>query len=139
MQEEFNGVMSAADLAAVIVAVVCLAVVVVLVLAVQSLIRSLRELRATVDELRAATLPMVHELHSTVSRAGAELERVENVLDKAERISTTADVASRLAYKAVAPPLIKTASLVAGAGKATWKMRGGKSRRRAINVGSRVK
>jgi hypothetical protein len=131
--------MSATDLAAVIVAVVCLAVVVVLVLAVQSLVRTLRELRATVDDLRGSTLPMVHDLHSTVLKAGDELERVENVLDKAERISATADVASRLAYKAVAPPLIKTAALVAGAGKATWKMRGGKSRRRAINVGSRVK
>ncbi|MFT5204650.1 MAG: hypothetical protein ACI9C1_004061 [Candidatus Aldehydirespiratoraceae bacterium] len=131
--------MTATDLAAVIVAVICLAVVVVLVVAVQSLVRTLRELRATVDDLRGATLPMVHDLRSTVLKAGDELERVENVLDRAERISATADVASRLAYKAVAPPLIKTASLVAGAGKATWKMRGGKSRRRAINVGSRVK
>lgn len=127
--------MTATDLAAVIVTVVCLMVVIVLVLAVQALVRTLRELRMTVDDLRGATLPMVHDLHSTVSKAGDELERVDAVLEKAERISTTADVASRLAYKAVAPPLIKTASLVAGAGRATWRMRGGKPRRRAIDVG----
>ena len=127
--------MSAPDLAAVIVTIVSLVVVMVLVIAVQALVRTLRELRATVDDLRGATLPMVHDLHDTVSRAGSELERVDAVLDKAERISTTADVASRLAYRAVAPPLIKTAALIAGAGRATWRMRGGKPRRRAIDVG----
>jgi len=131
--------MSATDLAAVIVSVVCLAIVVVMVLAVQALVRTLRELRSTVDDLRGATLPMVHDLHSTVTKAGDELERVDAVLDKAERISTTADVASRLAYKAVAPPLIKTASIVAGAGRATWRMRSSKPRRRAIDVGGRAK
>jgi hypothetical protein len=127
--------MSAPDLAALIVTAVSMMVVVVLVIAVQALVRTLRELRATVDDLRGATLPMVHDLHDTVSKAGTELERVDAVLDKAERISTTADVASRLAYKAVAPPLIKTAALVAGAGRATWRMRGAKHRRRAIDVG----
>lgn len=131
--------MSAADLAAVIVSVVCLAVVIVMVLAVQGLVRTLRELRTTVDDLRGATLPMVHDLHSTVSKAGDELERVDAVLDKAERISTTADVASRLAYRAVAPPLIKTASFVAGAGRATWRLRGGRTNRQAIDVGGRLK
>jgi hypothetical protein len=132
--------MSAADLAATIVTVVAVLVAMALVVLVQSLVRTLRELRATVDDLRGATLPMVHDLQSTVSRAGDELERVDAVLDKAERISTTADVASRLAYRAVAPPLIKTAALVAGAGRATWRMRGGRQRRRAIDVsGGRVR
>jgi hypothetical protein len=131
--------MSAVDLAAVIVSVVCLGVIVVMVLAVQALVRTLRELRSTVDDLRGATLPMVHDLQNTVTKAGGELERVDAVLDKAERISTTADVASRLAYRAVAPPLIRTASIVAGAGRATWRMRGSRPRRRAIDVGSRVK
>ena len=131
--------MSAADLAAVVVTVVCLAVIVVLVVAVQALVRTIRELRATVDDLRGATLPMVDDLHTTVSRAGHELERVDGIIDRAERISTTADVASRLAYRAVAPPLIKTASIVAGAGRATWRLRGGRTNRQAINVGGRLK
>ena len=63
-------VMSAADLAAVVVTVVCLAVIVVLVVAVQALVRTIRELRATVDDLRGATLPMVDDLHSTVNKGG---------------------------------------------------------------------
>ena len=131
--------MSATDLAAVLVSVVCLAVVVVMVIAVQALVRTLRELRSTVDELRGATLPMVRDLQHTVTKAGGELERVDAVLDRAERVSATADVASRLAYRAVAPPLIKTASIVAGAGRVTWRMRGGRTRRRAIEVGSRAR
>jgi len=111
--------MSAADLAAVVVSVVCLAVVVVLVVAVQAIVRTLRELRLTVDQLRASTLPLVGDLHSTVLRAENELERVDEVISRAERISATADVASRLAYRAVAPPVIRTLSAVAGAGRAT--------------------
>ncbi len=126
--------MSAVDLAAVVVTVVCLAVVVVLVLAAQALVRTLRELRKTIDELRSATLPLVNDLHKTVSKAGAELERVDKVIDRAERISTTVDVASRLTYKAFAPPLIKTVAIVKGVGRATRALHGGR-RRRAIDVG----
>lgn len=111
--------MSAADLAAVVVTVVCLAVVVVLVLAVQAIVRTLRELRLTVDQLRASTLPLVDDLHATVMRAEGELDRVDGVIERAERVTATADVASRLAYRAVAPPVIKTLSAVAGAGRAT--------------------
>ena len=79
--------MSAVDLAAVIVTIVCLVVVGALVLAVQALVRTLRELRTTVDELRGATLPMVDDLHTTVARAGGELERVDKVIGRAERIA----------------------------------------------------
>jgi len=128
--------MQAIDLAAVIVTVVCLVVVVVLVLAVQSLVRTLRELRMTIDELRSSTLPMVDDLHETVNRAGHELERVDGVIDRAERITGTADVATRLAYRAFAPPVIKTMSAFAGVGRAGRALARPRSRR-AINVNSR--
>lgn len=127
--------MSAVDLAAVVVTIVCLVVVAVLVLAVGALIQSLRQLRLTVDELRRSTLPMVDDLATTVARAGDELERVDGIIDRAERISTTVDHASRLTYRAVAPPIIKTMSIVAGASRATWRLRGRRSAR-AIDVRS---
>ncbi len=128
--------MSAVDLAAVVVTIVCLAVVVILVLAVQGLVRTLRELRETVDDLRGATLPLVNDLQTTVAKAGDELDRVDKVIDRAERISTTVDVASRLTYKAFAPPLIRTVSIVKGVGRATRALHGpGRRRRRAIDVG----
>lgn len=128
--------MSAVDLAAVVVTVVCLAVVAVLVLAVVSLMRTMRDLRITVDQLRHSTLPMVDDLATTVARAGNELERVDGLIDRAERISTTVDHASRLTYRAVAPPLIKTMSFVAGASRATWRLRG-RGAHRAIDVRGR--
>ena len=127
--------MTAVDLAAVIVTIVCLAVVAVLVVAVLSMVRTLRELRATVDELRCSTLPMVDDLRSTVAKAGSELDRVDGVIGRAERISTTVDHASRLTYRTFAPPLIRGLSLVSGAGRATKRLR---SRRtsQAIDVRS---
>ena len=120
--------MSAADLAAVVVTVVCLAVIAVLVVAVQALVRTIRELRTTVDELRGSTLPMVDDLHSTVTRAGDELERVDGIIDRAERISTTVDVHSRRTNRAKGPPHLKTNSFVAGAGRATPRLRSGRRR-----------
>lgn len=127
--------MSAADLAAVVVTIVCLAVVAVLVFAVQALVRTLRELRLTVDELRSSTLPMVDDLHQTVTKAGDELERVDGVIERAERITATADVASRLAYRAFAPGLIKTMSAMAGVGRAGRVL--ARPRRRSIEVRGR--
>jgi len=100
--------MSATDLAAIVLAVVCLAATVVLVLAVQSLVRTMRELRGVVDELRDQTLPMLADLRSGV-------ERVDNVITTAERITETVDAASRLTSRAITPPLIKTVSFMAGA------------------------
>jgi hypothetical protein len=128
--------MSAVDLAAVVVTVVCLAVVAVLVVAVLALISTVRELRCTVDQLRRSTLPMVDDLTTTVARAGSELERVDGLIDRAERISATVDNASRLTYKALAPPLMKTMSLVAGASRATLRLRSRRTHR-AIDVGGR--
>ena len=127
--------MSAADLAAVVVTIVCLAVVAVLVFAVQAHVRTLRELRLTVDELRSSTLPMVDDLHQTVTKAGDELERVDGVIERAERITATADVASRLAYRAFAPGLIKTMSAMAGVGRAGRVL--ARPRRRSIEVRGR--
>jgi hypothetical protein len=103
--------MNAGDLAAITLAVVCLAATVALALAVQSLVRTMRELRRVVDDIQAQTLPMVAELRSGV-------ERVDNVIATAERITDTVDAASRLTSRAFTPPLIKTVSIVAGARRA---------------------
>ncbi len=119
--------MSASDLAAIAVTAVSLVMVAVMVVAIQSMVRTLRELRLTVEELRSSTLPMVDDLRFTVAKAGDELRRVDGIIDRAESITTTVDNASRLTYKAMAPPLIKTISLVAGAGRATRRLRWGRS------------
>jgi len=119
--------MSATDLAAIVVTTLSLVMVAVMVVAVQSMVRTLRELRLTVDELRGSTLPMVEDLRITVAKAGDGLDRVDGIIDRAESITTTVDNASRLTYKAMAPPLIKTISVIAGAGRAARRLRWGRS------------
>ena len=126
--------MSAVDLAAVIVTVVCLATVVVLTVAVVSLVRTMRELRAVVDDLRDSALPMVDDLRTTVTKADAELHRVDRVIGRAERIAVTVDHASRLTYRAFAPPLIKGLSLVSGAGQAGRRLRSRRRHRRSLDL-----
>jgi hypothetical protein len=116
--------MSAGDLAAVLVAIVSLVAVAILVVASLSLLRTLRELRSVVDTLRGQTLPMVGDLRAAVTQAGSDLERVEGLLDTAERITDTVDSASRLTFRALSPPLIKTMSFVAGARRAGRRLRG---------------
>lgn len=125
---------SAVDLAAVIVAVVCLATVAALTVAVVSLVRTMRELRDVVDDLRDSALPMVDDLRSTVTKADAELHRVDRVIGRAERIAATADHASRLTYRAFAPPLIKGLSLVSGAGQAGRRLRERRRHRRSLDL-----
>ena len=116
--------MSAGDLAAVLVAVVCLVAVAALVLTIQSLRRSARALQQTVDVLRQETVPMVIDLRDTVQQANVELQRVDGILDRAESIAGTVDNASRLTFRAFSPPVIRTMSLVAGAGRARRRLRG---------------
>jgi hypothetical protein len=115
---------SGGDLAAVLTALVVIGVVAVLSVATWSLLRTMRELSAAVDELRELTMPMVRDLRTTVSQATTDLARVENIIDRAETITATVDSASRLTYRAVAPPIIRTMSLMAGARRAGRRLRG---------------
>jgi hypothetical protein len=126
--------MTAGDLAAVLVAVVCLVAVAALVLTVQSLRRSARALQQTVDVLRQETVPMVVDLRDTVQQANAELVRVDGILDRAERVAGTVDHATRLGFRAFSPPVIRTLSIVAGAGRATRRLRGRSPHDRVIDV-----
>ena len=107
---------------------------VVLTVAVVSLVRTMRELRDVVDNLRDSALPMVDDLRSTVTKADAELHRVDRVIGRAERIAATADHASRLTYRAFAPPLIKGLSLVSGAGQAGRRLRERRRHRRSLDL-----
>ena len=121
---EEHDTMEAGDLAAVLVAVVCLAAIAILMVAVSSLVRTLRTLRETVDMLREEAMPMVADLRRAVDHATAGLVRVDDLLDTAEDISTTVDATSRLAYRALSPPLIGAASLAAGLGRFARRLRG---------------
>jgi hypothetical protein len=119
--------MSAGDLALVLVTVMAVGAFVVLVVAAQSLLRTSRALRAALDDLRREALPLVDELRGTVADAGAEVERVDELLGTAEAISARVDAASRLGYLAFRAPFIKVVAFFRGIGRFLGRLVGRRS------------
>lgn len=115
--------MDTSDVAAVIVAVASGMALVVLIWAVVALNRTLRDMRAAIEDLRKETLPVVSEMRVAVGQANVELERVDTLLGTAESISTTVDSASRLAYLAFSNPVIKAIAFASGTGRAARRFR----------------
>jgi hypothetical protein len=115
---------SAGDLAAVIVSGVMVAAIVAIAVAVSSLRRTLAELRATLERVEREALPLMGELRRTVSSAGAEVERVDDLLDTAEVISATVEGASRVGYLAFRAPLIRAVAFARGIGRAARRLVG---------------
>jgi hypothetical protein len=116
--------MSAGDLAAVVVSVVMIVAIVTLAVLVQSLLRALAEARATLERVRIEALPLMGEMRDTVERAGAEVDRVDDLLDTAESISATVESASRLGYLAFRAPIIRVVAFGRGVGRGTRALAG---------------
>jgi hypothetical protein len=123
MRQMFAAEFDAADLAAVVVAVASVAAVVLLVVLVVAVNRTLTTVRLSVEQLRRETLPVVDELHRTVTTANAELVRLDALLDSATAVSSTVDSASHLAYLAFSNPVIKAMALATGTAKAAKALR----------------
>jgi hypothetical protein len=115
--------MSAADLAAIIVAIASVVAVVLLVLIVVAVNKTLTSLRLTIEQFRRETLPVVDELHRTVTTANTELARLDGLLDSATSVTATVDSASHLAYLAFSNPVIKAMALATGTAKAAKALR----------------
>lgn len=127
--------MDAIEVAAVVAIVLCLGAAALFVVIARRMVRALRELNALTESLRVEAVPLVSDLRATVRQAGDDLDRVEAVLGKAETIATTVDAASRLTYRALRPPLVKTMAFVSGAGRATRRLRGSKTVQARAEVG----
>jgi hypothetical protein len=126
---------SAADLALVLVSGAAVAALVVLVAVVQSLLRTTGELRGAVERLEREAVPLVSELRDTVRRAGAEVDKVDDLLEVASAIQHTVEGASRLTFVAFSNPLIKVVALVRGTIRGIRRALGvGGRRRRRVEV-----
>jgi hypothetical protein len=115
--------MSATDLAAVVVAVCSVAAVVLLAVALVALTRTLRALRDVAVLLRTETVPVVEDLRDTVEVANHELGRFDELVSTAESVTGTVDSASKLAYLAMANPVIKGVAFASGTAKAARRLR----------------
>lgn len=115
--------MSAADLALVTVTVCATLAVVAVVAVLFRLLTVLRTLRSTLDELNEQVVPLVDDLTTSLAEANEELARIDRLVGSAESISATVDATSKLAYRALSAPVIKTVAVTSGASRAARRMR----------------
>jgi hypothetical protein len=118
---------SATDLAAVIVAGCSVVAVVLLAVAMIALVRTLRAMRDVAHLLRTETVPVLDDLRETVDVANLEIERLDRLVTTAESVTGTVDSASRLAYIAMANPVIKGVAFASGTARAARRLRGRKA------------
>lgn len=107
---------------AVVLIVVAIVGLVVVAMAVQSLITTLRSLRATVEDLHRQTLPAIAELRATVAAANGEIARVDSLLDTAEEVGARVEATSRLAWLVMRNPLVKLASASVASDRAARRL-----------------
>ncbi|HEX5366497.1 MAG TPA: hypothetical protein VFW63_07530 [Acidimicrobiales bacterium] len=119
--------MSATDLAAVIVATCSVAAVVLLAVAVVAVVRTLRQLREVATVLRTEATPLLDDVRDTVEAANYEIVRLDGLVSTAESVTGTVDSASRLAYIAMANPVIKGVAFASGTARAARRLRGRKA------------
>jgi predicted acylesterase/phospholipase RssA len=115
--------MSAADLAMVVVTGCSIVAVVAVLFALQRILIAVRRVTRTLDELNAQALPLIDDMADALAEANAELERVDRLVGSAESISATVDATSKLAYRALSAPVIKTVAFRSGASRAAKRMR----------------
>lgn len=115
--------MSAADLAMVVVTGCSIVAVVAVLFALQRILIAVRRVTRTLDELNAQALPLIDDMADALAEANAELDRVDRLVGSAESISATVDATSKLAYRALSAPVIKTVAFRSGASRAAKRMR----------------
>lgn len=118
--------MSADDLAAVVVAASSVAAVVLLAVGVVALVRTLRALRQVTEVLATEAAPVLDDLRDTIEAANYEIVRLDGLVTTAESVTGTVDSASRLAYIAMANPVIKGVAFATGTARAARRLRGRK-------------
>lgn len=115
--------LSGADLAVGVVTGCSILAVVALLFVLQRAVTTLRRLRSVLDEVTTQVLPLVDDLGVAVTEANDQLERIDQLVGSAESISATVDATSRLAYRALSAPVIKTVAVGSGAARAAKRMR----------------
>ena len=100
---------------------------VLLAVAMIALVRTLRAMRDVAHLLRTETVPVLDDLRETVDVANLEIERLDRLVTTAESVTGTVDSASRLAYVAMANPVIKGVAFASGTARAARRLRGRKA------------
>jgi uncharacterized protein YoxC len=115
--------MSVAEFAAVVVALAVVVGVAVLVTALNHLNATMSRLQVTADQLRDEGLAAFRELRQLVADADAELDKVDVVLDRADRATTAIHETSQRTYEAVSNPVVRTLAVTAATGRVAQGLR----------------
>lgn len=115
--------MSAADLAITVVTGCAIVATVAVLFALQRVLVTLRRVSRTLDDVADQAIPLIEELGVAVGDANDQLERVDHLVGSAESISATVDATSKLAYRALSAPVIKTVAAGSGAARAAKRIR----------------
>jgi hypothetical protein len=117
--------MTTSDVLAVATAVIVAGFVGAIVVALLALIRTLRVLRTTIDDLHAQTVPLLRELREVTHEAAFEVDRVDRLVTSAERLEDAVDGASRMAYRTFANPVVKAMAIGTGVSRGARRLRQG--------------
>lgn len=133
--------MTAAELALVVAAVLCVVGFAALIVVLVRVLDMLKALRAEVTSLRTETQPLLTEMRASteeaqtaMATARSDLERFDRVLGSAEAISGAVDGSSRVARTAFSVPVIKLAGLATGTSRAVRRMRGRATEAEVVHV-----
>ena len=104
-----------------------LAIVLAVVLGVtlvllRRLTRDLSSVAAGLADLSRKTLPLLADTRSALRKADGANRKTDALLDVATSLTSTADSASRLAYKVVSNPLVKVLAFFTGTHRAAKRL-----------------
>ncbi len=115
--------MSASDVIAVVLAVVVAILSGAVVTVLLGLRKALKELNRSIVALREETLPLVDELRDAVDSTVHNVDRVDRLITAAEGIEAHVDSASRLAYRTISSPVVKTMAFGSGVKRSMQRLR----------------
>ena len=110
--------------AAAALTVVAAGLAVALVVVTVALRRTIRSLRAVIDDVQKETVPLLAGLEGEVRKASAGLDKVGDLVGAAESVTRRVDGASRLAYATFSNPVVKVLAVGHGVSRVSRKLRG---------------
>jgi uncharacterized protein YoxC len=116
---------SAGEVAGLIVAIAWAVLVLFIAYVLVALGGTLKELTRVVGEVGDSTIPVIHEVTTTVATANLALDRVETITTNVSTITKNASALSSIAAVSLGGPMVKVASFSYGVRRAM----GGKKQR----------
>jgi len=110
--------------AAAALTVVAIGLAVALVVVTATLLRTLRSMRAVVEDLHREARPLLAGLEGDARKASQGLDRVGDLVGAAESVTRRVDGASKLAYATFSNPVVKVLAVGHGVGRVSRKLRG---------------